>query len=92
MSWTPSFNGESEIRSIVLPVSFLNNWLTEFSFNFFLDWYANPSGTVDVSVTYDGGATSSALYSVVDPTGNVGPFVVSGNIYNSSIRFNKYAD
>jgi hypothetical protein len=78
LSWSPSFVGESKIRSSVLPVSFLNNWLTDYSFNFYLDYYANPSGTVTVAVTYDGGATSSILYSLVDPTGNVGPLVVSG--------------
>lgn len=78
LSWTPSFVGESKIRSNVLPISFLNNWLTEYSFNFFLDYFGDPSGTVTVGVTYDGGATSSTLYSLVDPTGNVGPIVVSG--------------
>ncbi|MBE0571076.1 MAG: hypothetical protein IH618_05975, partial [Ignavibacteriaceae bacterium] len=41
MSWTPSFTGESKIRSSVLPIAFLNNWLTYYSFNFFFDWYAN---------------------------------------------------
>jgi len=78
MAWTPSFNGESKIRSSVLPVSFLNNWLTDYSFNFFLDYFGDPSGVVTVAVTYDGGATSSVLYNLVDPTGNVGPLVVSG--------------
>jgi Secretion system C-terminal sorting domain len=78
MAWSPSFNGESKIRSSVLPVSFLNNWLTDYSFNFFLDYFGDPSGVVTVAVTYDGGATSSVLYNLVDPTGNVGPLVVSG--------------
>ena len=78
MSWTPSFNGVSKVRSIVLPVSFLNNWLTEYSFNYYFDWFENPSGTVTVAVTYDGGATSSVIYNQVDATGNVGPLVVSG--------------
>ncbi len=78
MSWTPSFTGESKIRSAVLPVTFLNNWLTYYSFNFYFDWYADPSGTITVAVTYDGGATSTPIYSAVDPTGNVGPTVISG--------------
>ena len=78
MSWTPSFTGVSKIRSAILPVAFLNNWLTYYSFNFFIDWYANPSGSVTVAVTYDGGTTSTPIYSVVDPTGNVGPTVISG--------------
>ena len=77
MSWTPSFNGLSKIRSSVIDLP--NNQLMDFSFNFFFDWYANPSGTITVAVTYDGGATSTPLYSVVDPTGNIGPLLVTGN-------------
>ena len=33
---------------------------------------------VTVGITYDGGTTSTALYTLTDPTGNVGPLVVSG--------------
>ncbi|HEY6626117.1 MAG TPA: T9SS type A sorting domain-containing protein [Ignavibacteriaceae bacterium] len=77
LSWTPSFNGASKIRSTVIALP--NNQLMDFSFNFYFDWYANPSGTITVAVTYDGGATSTPLYSVVDPTGNVGPLLVTGN-------------
>jgi hypothetical protein len=74
-SWTPSFNGGSKIRSDV--ISLPNNWCCELTFNFFFDWYADPSGTVTVGITYDGGATSTIIYSVTDPTGNVGPLVVN---------------
>jgi V8-like Glu-specific endopeptidase len=77
LSWTPSFNGVSEIRSSV--ISLPNNQVMDFSFNFYFDWYANPSGTVIVAVTYDGGSTSTPIYNVVDPTGNVGPILISGN-------------
>jgi V8-like Glu-specific endopeptidase len=77
MSWTPSFNGVSKIRSVVIPLP--DNQLMTYSFNYFFDWYANPSGTITVAVTYDGGATSTTLYSQVDATGNVGPEVISGN-------------
>ena len=77
MSWSPSFTGVSLIRSVPIPL--LNNWLTNYSFNFFLDFYANPSGVVTVSITYDGGATSTPLYTLTDPTGNVGPVVQSGS-------------
>ncbi|HSW54076.1 MAG TPA: T9SS type A sorting domain-containing protein [Ignavibacteriaceae bacterium] len=72
--WTPSFVGESKIRSDV--ISLLNNWCCELTFNFFFDWYADPSGTITVGITYDGGATSTIIYSVKNPTGNVGPLVV----------------
>jgi hypothetical protein len=77
MSWTPSFNGVSKIRSSV--ISLPNNQQINYSFNFFFDWFANPSGTVTVAVTYDGGATSTPIYTQVDATGNVGPLIVTGN-------------
>ena len=77
MSWTPSFNGASKIRSTVIALP--NNQQVSYSFNYYFDWYANPSGTVTVAVTYDGGATSNALYSQVDATGNVGPGLIAGN-------------
>jgi V8-like Glu-specific endopeptidase len=77
MSWTPSFTGVSKIRSAVIPLP--NNQLITYSFNFMLDWYANPSGIITVAVTYDGGATSTPLYSQNNPTGDIGPLVVSGN-------------
>ena len=77
MTWTPSFTGVSKLRSEVIPLP--DNQVMDYSFNFYLDWYANPSGIVSVDVTYDGGATTSNLYTVSDPTGNVGPIVVSGS-------------
>jgi hypothetical protein len=77
MSWTPSFNGVSKIRSVV--VALPNNQQVDFSFNFFLDWFANPSGVVTLATTYDGGATSTPFYTLTDPTGNVGPLLVTGN-------------
>ena len=77
MSWTPQFNGVSKIRSAVIPLP--NNQSVGYSFNYFFDWYANPSGVVTVAITYDGGTTTIPLYTSTDPTGNVGPLVVSGN-------------
>ncbi|MDZ7625488.1 MAG: C25 family cysteine peptidase [Ignavibacteriaceae bacterium] len=82
MSWTPSFNGESKIRSVV--ISLPDNQEITYSFNYFFDWYANPSGTIALSVTYDGGATSIPIYSQVDATGNVGPTVISGKFTTPS--------
>lgn len=76
MGWSPSFNGKSVIRSGVLPL--INNHETSFSFRFFLDWYADPSGTATVSVTYDGGVTEQILHQVVNPTANVGPTQITG--------------
>jgi hypothetical protein len=76
MSWTPSFDGESKIRSAA--ISLPDNKEITYSFNYFFDYYANPSGTLTVSVTYDGGVTSTPLYSQVDATDNVGPTIISG--------------
>ena len=77
MAWTPSFTGVSKLRSIVIPLP--NNQQVNYSFNFFFDWYANPSGIVTMAMTYDGGATSTAFHTFSDPTGNVGPQLFTGN-------------
>ncbi len=77
MSWTPSFNGDSRIRSIV--ISAPNNKQLFLSFQWFFDWFANPSGTIGIAATYDGGATSTPVWSVVNPTANVGPELVNVN-------------
>ncbi|MBK9097718.1 MAG: T9SS type A sorting domain-containing protein [bacterium] len=77
MSWTPSFNGVSVIRSVAIPL--LNNTLTNYSFNYYFDWYADPSGTVTVGITYDGGTTVTPLYNQVNATGNVGPQLMTGS-------------
>jgi hypothetical protein len=77
MSWTPSFNGVSVIRSVAIPL--LNNTLTNYSFDYYFDWFADPSGTITVGITYDGGTTVTPLYSQVNATGNVGPQVITGS-------------
>ena len=77
MSWSPSFTGVSKVRSVPIPL--LNNTLTNYTFNFYLDFYANPSGVVTVGITYDGGATSTTLVTYSDPTGNIGPQVETGS-------------
>jgi len=77
--WSPSFNGESKIRSYDLQL--LNNFYTAVSFNFFFDWYDDPSGTITVGITYDGGSTSTILFSLTNPTGNVGPILFQDAFY-----------
>ena len=77
MSWTPSFNGETKIRSVA--ISLPDNKEISYSFNYYFDWYADPSGTVTVAVTYDGGSTSTPIYNQVNATGNVGPTLISGS-------------
>lgn len=71
LSWTPSFNGASYLKSnqITGPVG----TPLQGSFKFFFDWYANPSGTAGLAITYDDGVNYTPLWQVVDPTGNVGP-------------------
>lgn len=80
MSWSPSFNGESIIRSSVINAP--NSSELTFMFKWFFDWYANPSGTIALSTTYDGGATRTTIWSNVDPTGNVGP-VTETAVFNT---------
>jgi hypothetical protein len=77
MSWTPAFNGESRLRSVVIPIA--DNTLVDYSFNFYLDHYADPSGVITLEVTYDGGTTKSPIYTLTNPTGSVGPLLVTGN-------------
>ncbi|MBL1155776.1 MAG: T9SS C-terminal target domain-containing protein [Ignavibacteriae bacterium] len=77
MGWSPSFTGVSLIRSNAIPL--VNNTVSTFSFNFFLDYYAAPSGTVTVGITYDGGTTEDVLFLAVDPTANVGPTLIEGS-------------
>ncbi len=74
-SWSPSFNGESKIRSVYIPI--LAHQCCLFSFKFYLDWYANPSGTISIGLTYDGGASSILLYVLENPTGSVGPLNIT---------------
>lgn len=74
-AWTPSFTGESYLRSNVIPVPGGSVQL-QLSYKWFLDWYADPSGTIGVYGTYDGGATRFPIHVDVDPTGNIGPSTV----------------
>ncbi|NWG28155.1 MAG: T9SS type A sorting domain-containing protein [Ignavibacteriaceae bacterium] len=76
-SWTPSFTGVSKIRSSVINLP--NNQPVNYSFKFYLDWYANPSGIITIGITYDGGTTSIPLYTETNPTGNIGPTTVTGS-------------
>ncbi len=77
MGWSPQFTGKSLIRSNVIPL--VNYLETTFQFRFFLDYYAAPSGTTTVSITYDGGVTETVLYQTINPTGNIGPSLITGS-------------
>jgi V8-like Glu-specific endopeptidase len=76
-SWTPSFNGLSQILSCDITGSNAHNH--ELSFKHYLDDYsATPSPFIGVAISYDGGTTSSTLWEVL-PTGNIGPETVTVN-------------
>jgi len=75
LSWTPSFNGTSYLKSI--NISAPNNTQLDLSLKHYLDWYANPSGVMGIAVTYDDGATYTPLWQLSNPTGNVGPQMIT---------------
>ena len=77
MYYNPSFTGKSLIRSA--PLNLLNNTASSFSFKFYLSYYTNPSGTITVSITYDGGVTEQILYQLVDPTSSISATTITGN-------------
>ena len=78
MNWSPSFVGQSILRSDVIPI-FPNSTDVDYYFRFYLDWYADPSGVVTMGVTYDGGSIVNNLYTASNPTGNVGPVEIMGS-------------
>ena len=59
-SWTPSFNGLSQVISI--PINAPNNHNIELTGLLMIDHFADPAPFQGVAVTYDGGATSTTLY------------------------------
>ncbi len=75
LSWTPSFNGLSYLKSV--NISAPNNTQLDLILKHYLDWYANPSGVMGIAVTYDDGATYTPIWQLNNPTGNVGPQTVT---------------
>ncbi|GIV45869.1 MAG: hypothetical protein KatS3mg036_0687 [Ignavibacterium sp.] len=75
LTWTPSFNGASYLKSI--NISAPNNTQVDLILKHYLDWYANPSGVMGIAVTYDDGATYTPLWQLNNPTGNVGPETIT---------------
>ena len=68
-AWTPAFIGDSYLMSPVIPSAGLENTI---SFQHFINWFGGP-GTVGVAYTTDSGTSWTSIWSVVDPTGNIGP-------------------
>ncbi|WP_290661573.1 T9SS type A sorting domain-containing protein [Ignavibacterium sp.] len=84
-SWTPSFNGASYLKSVAITGP-TTQTLT-LTLKHYLDWYANPSGSMGIAVTYDDGATYTPLWQLTDPTGNIGPEQISTNFTATSSPF-----
>jgi hypothetical protein len=76
-NYSPSFTGESYLLSA--PISLVAGHNHQLTFKHYLDWFANPSGIIGCAITYDGGTTFIPLWSVVDPTGNIGPETVTAD-------------
>ena len=77
MSWTPSFNGVSKIRSII---PFQNNLMCYiFHSTFTLTGMQIQAEQLQLELHMMVVLTSTILYSLVDPTGNVGPTYISGH-------------
>jgi hypothetical protein len=70
-SWTPDFNGLSQLLSCVIPAN--NNRDLKLTFVHFLDnYFGTPSPFLGVAVSYNGGTTSTSLWEF-QPNSNVGP-------------------
>jgi len=68
-AWTPQFTGDSYLMSPVIPSAGFTGTI---SFEHFLNWFGGP-GTVGLAYTTDGGTSWASIWSVVDPTGSIGP-------------------
>jgi len=71
--WSPSFDGLSQLLSCVINAP--NSSELFVSLKHFLDFYSTPAPTLGMEVTFDGGSTTTPLWSF-QPTGNVGPETV----------------
>ena len=68
-AWTPQFTGDSYLMSPVIPSAGFTGTI---SFEHFINWFGGP-GTVGLAYTTDGGTSWASMWSVVDPTGSIGP-------------------
>ena len=71
LSWTPSFDGLSQLISCTINSSSL--YLNHVSLKHMCDFYADPAPFMGLAVTYDGGTTSTSLWEFQPVGGSVGP-------------------
>ena len=73
LTWTPSFDGLSQLISCMINAP--NNVELFVSLKHFLDFFSSPAPILGMEVSFDGGSTTTPLWSF-QPTGNVGPELV----------------
>ncbi len=85
LSWTPSFNGLSKLRSCDI-TSLAPGTVHNISLKHFCDWYSNPAPQLGIGISYDNGSTYSSVWQI-QPTSNVGPETVYASFTPTSGTF-----
>lgn len=75
-NWSPQFDGLSKLVSCAIPVE--NNHNYSINLNHMLDWYATPTPTIGIGVSYDNGTTYTPVWSIT-PSGDVGPETITAS-------------
>ena len=71
LSWTPSFDGLSQLLSCTINSTTL--YENTVSLKHFCDFFADPAPFMGIGVTYDAGTTVNSLWEFQPVGGNVGP-------------------
>ena len=86
MSWTPSFNGLSKLRSCDITTPSPNT-VHNLTLKHMCDWYADPAPFIGIGVSYDNGTTYSIIWQFQPVGGNVGPETIYSNFTPTSSPF-----
>ena len=86
-NWSPEFNGLSKVVSCAIPVEGNHNYSV--NLNHMLDWYATPTPTIGIGVSYDNGTTYTPVWSIT-PSGNVGPETITASFTTTASASNLY--
>ncbi len=86
LSWTPSFDGLSQLLSCQLTTAFPNVPHT-LQLKHMCDWFADPAPFMGLAITYDGGTTSTTLWEFQPVGGPVGPEVINVDYTPTSANF-----
>jgi hypothetical protein len=86
LSWSPSFNGLSKLRScdITTPAPNTEHTLT---LKHYCDWYADPAPTMGIGISYDNGTTYTTLWEFTPVGGNQGPETIMQNFTPTASTF-----